>query len=69
MPLVGEIRPGKEIGKRPGRWVWVQCPICLDERWTNYKITAPRFRWCSDCNLNSQKSNFKLPPKNKGGPV
>ena len=33
MPELGEIKSGKDIGRRKGRYMWLECEICKERRW------------------------------------
>ena len=63
MPVLGEIQQGRNIGRKSGRWSWVQCPACGEERWAIWRLTNGSHRTCSPCNLNNQKATFKLAQK------
>jgi hypothetical protein len=47
-PVVGDIRSGKEVGKRPGYYRWSKCPVCGNERWQKARTSTPDTK-CRNC--------------------
>jgi hypothetical protein len=41
-PDLGTMIRGSEVGKKGQRYIWVYCPVCLEERWAPYKLS---FGW------------------------
>ena len=72
MPNIGDEIRGKEIGKIGKRnvemqkFVWVRCPDCKEERWTQKKpVFNPvnnTSRRCYRCAINHAKQ-FRLNPE------
>ena len=62
MPTVGDIVPGKEIGKSSTRYIWARCPDCGEERWVPYKPHDPgSSRRCKPCHIKHVSVQFKRP--------
>lgn len=69
MPTIGEEIKGKEIGYETTHpaakilFVWVQCPMCEDERWARKKpVSNPvnnKRRLCAPCAVKQAKT-FRL---------
>ena len=72
MPNIGDEIRGKELGKIGSRnvemqmFVWVWCPDCKEERWTQKKsVFNPvnnTMRCCSQCAINRAK-RFHINPE------
>ena len=69
MPNIGDEIRGKEIGKIGSRniemqmHVWVRCPDCDEERWTQKKSAVNNItRYCPKCTIN-RASHFRINPE------
>jgi len=67
MPTIGDEIRGKEIGKSSvaarSLFVWVHCPDCKEERWTQKKSSGNNAtRYCSQCTIDRAK-HFTLNPE------
>ena len=62
---VGEITTGKEIGLKPGKWAWIECPSCHKQRWGQQRIgLSPSSRLCKEpCLRDFSKATFKIKPE------
>ena len=51
MPKLGEVKSGREIGKKAAykRFVWHACEICGNERWVMLLRGLPRSKVCEKC--------------------
>ena len=73
MPEVGEIRKGREIGKRQRfcKYIWAACVDCGKERWIEFKNGQPESAKCISCgqkaSLNGRTG--KGNPNWKGGRI
>lgn len=48
MPIIGELRHGKEIGyKTNACYIWAICEVCGQARWVQTKYINPRCHKCS----------------------
>ena len=68
MPTTGEEARGKDIGRfgasERSLFVWVHCPMCQEERWTQKKSSGNNAtRYCSQCAIDRAK-HFTLNPEN-----
>jgi len=59
MPIIGEIRNHKELG-RPSdvRYIWVACQDCGKERWVQYVKKKPVNDLCFSCCRKGELSHF-----------
>lgn len=58
MPEIGEIKIGKEIGKKSSsRYIYAACPDCGIERWIHYSEKYPETGRCPEC---SHKHKSKI---------
>ena len=72
MPNIGDEIRGKEIGKMGSRniemqmHVWVRCPDCDEERWTQKKSAQNPVnnitRYCPQCAIH-RASHFRINPE------
>lgn len=51
MPEIGEIRKGKDIGRKAIKqsFVWHACEVCCKERWVQLKKGMPCYKRCASC--------------------
>ena len=71
MPTIGDEIRGKDIGKSSAAarsiFVWVHCPDCKEERWTQKKSSFNPVnnitRCCSQCAINRAKHFYINPEK------
>uniref|UniRef100_A0A6M3KEH4 Putative homing endonuclease n=1 Tax=viral metagenome TaxID=1070528 RepID=A0A6M3KEH4_9ZZZZ len=66
MPKLGEITHGKDIGRKPGEWnrkyIYVQCPTCLKERYVAYRpTTSGNYSRCQSCCGKASNNSGALP--------
>ncbi len=60
MPQIGEIRKGKEIGKRPYEtYVWSACIDCGKERWSKVRQGEIQYQRCVPCGQRTPESRQK----------
>ncbi len=60
-PEIGTIRLGREIGRKPGHWIWVKCHDCPYERWAEWSTTRSQsYRLCRSCSIKNAKRSFSL---------
>ncbi|MAH46712.1 hypothetical protein CMI37_12855 [Candidatus Pacearchaeota archaeon] len=70
MPTIGDEIHGKDIGRSGssarGIFVWVHCPVCTEERWTqkksSYNPVNNATRRCSKCAIKLAKQ-FRINPE------
>jgi len=70
MPNIGDEIRGKEIGKSSvaarSLFVWVHCPDCDEERWTQKKSAQNPVnnitRYCPQCAIH-RASHFRINPE------
>jgi len=61
MVEIGEIRPGKEIGrKRTKKFTWLACPDCGKERWVELNKGQPASRRCRSCQGKSPEHKERM---------
>ena len=68
MPIIGEIRKGREIGKKSPRkiFIWAACEECSKERWVKAIRGIPVSTICFHC-AHSIKFRAENNPNWKGG--
>lgn len=68
MPMLGEIKQGREIGKYRGCYIWQACGLCGKERWVAvimHKGNKPLSEVCKSC--VGRRISGSLGPMWKGG--
>jgi len=68
MPIIGEIRKGREIGKKSStnNFIWIACKECAKERWVKAVRGIPVSIICYHC-AHSTKFQAENNPNWKGG--
>jgi len=65
----GEIRIGKELGKKIRcKYQWLPCPDCKEHRWVQLKNGLPAVKRCVQChlkNLNTNRVYLKTTPQER----
>ncbi len=67
MPQLGDIKKAKELGylgNQQGKYMWVACPDCKNERWVRIEYGKPRAIRCTKCNAHVYGRNHR---GDKGG--
>lgn len=67
MPQIGEIKHGRDLGKKQllVKYIWLPCKLCGKERWVSF---YHRTNMCRDCQLVVLHSNTgRKNPSWKGG--
>jgi ribosomal protein S27E len=72
MPILGEVRNSRELGRKGhSKYVWVECPYCRGQRWAYFskgRAIASRCRHCAATTAGPRHPNFKTgTSKNKAG--
>ena len=70
MPLLGEIKKGKDINKKPStnKFIWQACPDCGKERWVCLKNGEPKSKRCVSCAKKKDPRRFSFQNNHwKGG--
>jgi len=51
MPSIGEVRRGREIGKKQEHFafIWIACSVCGRERWVRLQKGQPDYECCIAC--------------------
>jgi len=60
MPIIGEIRKGREIGKKSPRsnYIWAACVDCGKERWVKFIKGKLRNNRCKSCSHAGDKNPY-----------
>ena len=59
--VLGDSKFGREIGKPgKGKFTWVECPRCKEQRWAPRRTIESIHRLCRECTLINAKHNFRI---------
>ena len=70
MPSLGEIRRGRELGKKNGwtKYIWCSCEACGIPRWSILlKDGSHRNRLCLKCSVEKSRGNSEFNNRRKSG--
>lgn len=71
MPIIGEIKTGRDLGKKAihNKMAWLPCSNCGKERWVMLYRGEPEFLVCRKCGRSAVDQSSTKNPNWKGGRI